>query len=155
MSLKKWIILSVSLISGILLFSILPLFATNDTVSDLTLKANKTSWKTNENIELQVQDTNNADTKVVIPLPKGVTFLTVSDGNVSATMDKANQQVVLDWKENQKCNATIQLQVREAGEYTFKAYTIRNDQTASSKPLLLHLLTLKISHLTQTIQMLN
>ncbi|WP_159099942.1 bacterial Ig-like domain-containing protein [Listeria aquatica] len=77
---------------------------------------------------------------MVIPLPKGVTFLTVSDGNVSATMDKANQQVVLDWKENQKCNATIQLQVREAGEYTFKAYTIRNDQTASSKPLLLHLL---------------
>lgn len=98
MNFKKWLILFISLLGICFLFTIPTLFADDNTVKDLTLTTSKASYSTSEIVNLRIQDLNHQDTKIIIPLPKAVTFEGGEDGDASITNDKTNQQIVLDFK---------------------------------------------------------
>ncbi|WP_167630092.1 bacterial Ig-like domain-containing protein [Listeria valentina] len=138
MNFRKWLILCMGLVGIGFLFTIPTLFADDNTVKDLTLTSNKVDYSTNETINLQIKDSNNQDTKVIVPLPKTVTFEGTENGEATVTNDKANQQIVLDFKKGAIHDNTIRLHVESAGTYAFKAYTIRGDQTVNSKPFIIH-----------------
>lgn len=138
MNFKKWLILFISLLGICFLFTIPTLFADDNTVKDLTLTTSKASYSTSEIVNLRIQDLNHQDTKIIIPLPKAVTFEGGEDGDASITNDKTNQQIVLDFKKGSTHDNVVRLRFRVAGTYTLKAYTIRGDQTANSKPLIIH-----------------
>lgn len=138
MNLKKWMILFISLVGICFLLTIPTLFADDNTVKDLTLSTSKTNYSVSEVVDLHIQDLNTQDTKVIIPLPKAVSFKGIKAGDASATTDQVNQQIVLDLKKGTNHNNIVRLQFEVAGTYTFKAYTIRGNQTAYSKPLIIH-----------------
>ncbi|OUK04366.1 MucBP domain-containing protein, partial [Lactococcus petauri] len=142
MDLKRWLrkrkrsftVLSVLTILGLLITLssiVIPKIMAGDTVvSDLVLQAEAED----ESIALTVTDSNQEDTKIVVPLPEGVTYQSNSNPSIGVTQDTVNNQLVIDWVEGQEKQVTLQLEAKEEGSYDFTARTVREGNPVTSSP---------------------
>lgn len=127
-----------SLVVGLaLVFSLIgtvvpKIMAGDAVVSDLVLQA-ETKEKL---IFLTVKDKNPEDTKIVVPLPEGVTYISNSNPNISVVHDALSNQLVIDWVEGQTKEVTLQLEAKADGKYDFTARTVRDEEAVSSLPYL-------------------
>lgn len=123
-----------SLVVGLaLVFSLIgtvvpKIMAGDAVVSDLVLQA-ETKEKL---IFLTVKDKNPEDTKIVVPLPEGVTYISNSNPNISVVHDALSNQLVIDWVEGQTKEVTLQLEAKADGKYDFTARTVRDGEAVSS-----------------------
>lgn len=116
-----------------LIGTVVPKIMAGDTVvSDLVLQA-ETKEKL---IFLTVKDENPEDTKIVVPLPEGVTYISNSNSNISVVHDALSNQLVIDWVEGQTKEVTLQLEAEADGKYDFTARTVRDEEAVSSLPCL-------------------
>ncbi|WP_213497100.1 MucBP domain-containing protein [Lactococcus formosensis] len=142
MELKQWLrkrkisftILSVLTVLGLLITLsslVIPKIMAGDTVvSDLVLQAETED----KSIALTVTDSNQEDTKIVVPLPEGVTYQSNSNSSIGVTQDTVNNQLVIDWVEGQEKQVTLQLEAKEEGSYDFTARTVREGEPVTSSP---------------------
>ena len=140
MDLKRWLrkrkrsftVLSVLTILGLLITLssiVIPKIMAGDTVvSDLVLQAEAED----KLIALTVTDSNQEDTKIVVPLPEGVTYQSNSNPSIGVTQDTVNNQLVIDWVEGQEKQVTLQLEAKEEGSYDFTARTVREGEPVTS-----------------------
>lgn len=129
---RSFTILSVLTVLGLLITLssiVIPKIMAGDTVvSDLVLQANTED----KLIALTVTDSNQEDTKIVVPLPEGVTYQSNSNSSIGVTQDTVNNQLVIDWVEGQEKQVTLQLEAKEEGSYDFTARTVREGEPVSS-----------------------
>lgn len=142
MDLKRWLrkrkgsftVLSVLTVLGILITLssiVIPKIMAGDTVvSDIVLQAETED----KSIALTVKDSNQEDTKIVIPLPEGVTYQSNSNPSIGVTQETVNNQLVIDWVEGQEKQVTLQLEAKEEGNYDFTARTVREGEPVTSSP---------------------
>ncbi len=107
----------------------IPKIMAGDTqVTDLTLQG-----ESNEQvIALTVRDEHPEDTKIVIPLPEGVTYTSNSNPNIGVTYDEVSKQVVIDWVEGEEKQVELQLEAEQEGHYDFTARTVRDGEPVTS-----------------------
>lgn len=128
-SLPLFVVLVVASIALALSSIVIPKIMAGDTVvSDIALQAENKE----KIISLTVTDTNPEDTKLVIPLPEGVTYQSNSTPNIGVTQDTVNHQLVIDWVEGQDKQIILQFEVKEEGIYDFIAQTVREDNPVTS-----------------------
>ncbi|MGY3713870.1 MucBP domain-containing protein, partial [Lactococcus petauri] len=107
----------------------IPKIMAGDTVvSDIVLEAETE----NKSIVLTVKDSNQEDTKIVVPLPEGITYQSNSNPSIGVTQDIVNNQLVIDWVEGEEKQVTLQLEAKEEGGYDFTARTVREDAPITS-----------------------
>lgn len=109
----------------------IPKIMAGDTqVTDLTLQG-----ESNEQvIALTVRDEHPEDTKIVIPLPEGITYTSSSNPNIGVTYDELNKQVVIDWVVGEEKQVQLQLEAEQEGHYDFTARTVRDGEPVTSLP---------------------
>jgi surface protein len=110
---------------AISVYMLLPkVLAGDSVVQDLKLH-----YKVQDNkISLTVEDNNPSDTKIVVPLPKDISYQVSGDQAIGITEDTTNHQVVIDWIEGQAKEATLFLTSNKGGNYDFTAQTVRDSQ---------------------------
>lgn len=110
------------------LASIPKIMAGNTVVNDLTVQATS-----NEKIiNVGVSDQNESDTKVILPLPEGVTYQVNGQQIVGVTEDNANHQLVIDWVDGQAKQVSLQFEAKQDGKYDFVVNTVRENHPVSS-----------------------
>lgn len=144
---KKWIITilwsgALAITLGILAMKVVPLFAAEQQVDDLSLIGGETSATINAPFEITIKDNNPADTKVVIPIDSNLQFKKKVSGDATVTKDETNNQLVIDWLGDKK-ETTLQISFTKEGKFPLKAYTVRENQTVASKPVEINVLAEK------------
>jgi hypothetical protein len=104
------------------------IMAGNTVVNDLTIQASASE----KIINVVVSDQNESDTKVILPLPEGVTYQTNGQQIVGVTEDNVNHQLVIDWVEGQAKQVNLQFEAKQDGKYDFVVNTVRDNQPVSS-----------------------
>lgn len=121
--------LTVLVISVTFLGLAIPKIMAGDTqVSDLTLQGESKE----QSIALTLKDEHPEDTKIVIPLPEGITYTSNSNPNIGVTYDELNKQVVIDWVEGEEKQVELQLEAEQEGRYDFTARTVRDGEPVTS-----------------------
>ncbi|MFK4886784.1 BspA family leucine-rich repeat surface protein [Lactococcus petauri] len=109
----------------------IPKIMAGDTqVSDLILQGESKE----QSITLTLKDEHPEDTKIVIPLPEGVTYTSNSNSNIGITYDELNKQLVIDWVEGAEKQVELQLEAEQEGHYDFTARTVRDGEPVTSLP---------------------
>lgn len=123
--------LTVFVVSVTFLGLAIPKIMAGDTqVSDLLLQGESKE----QSIALTLKDEHPEDTKIVIPLPEGVTYTSNSNSNIGVTYDELNKQLVIDWVEGEEKQLELQLEVEQEGQYDFTARTVRDGEPVTSLP---------------------
>ncbi|EAC3312906.1 bacterial Ig-like domain-containing protein [Listeria monocytogenes] len=111
------------------------LLAAYNVVDDLTIETISVSpIKENETVTFTVSDSNE-DSKVVIPLADSTEYIESDNKAGSVLLDQLNHQIVIDWfdKLDSQKSVTITVKFTQAGDYSFQAMTIREEQQVASK----------------------
>ena len=128
--------LTVLVVSVTFLGLAIPKIMAGDTqVSDLILQGESKE----QSVTLTLKDEHPEDTKIVVPLPEGVTYISNSTPNISVVHDALSNQLVIDWVEGQTKEVTLQLEAEADGKYDFTARTVRDGEAVSSLPCLVTL----------------
>lgn len=127
--------LTVFVVSVTFLGLAIPKIMAGDTqVSDLILQGESKE----QSIALTVRDEHPEDTKIVIPLPEGITYISNSNPNIGVTYDELNKQLVIDWVEGEEKQVELQLEAEQKGQYDFTARTVRDGEPVTSS--MIHIL---------------
>ncbi|WP_167628963.1 bacterial Ig-like domain-containing protein [Listeria valentina] len=136
MTAKNWLkLLPILLIFGIGLFFIPHLFAENGQIDDLSLNPTEIHTTLDDLFVLTVNDKNQNDEKVFIPLPESIDYVSNKGADAAVTYDEQKRQLVIDRaRSNQKA---IQLYFKpvKKGKSLLKAYAIRSMKRIESKPV--------------------
>lgn len=123
--------LTVLVVSVTFLGLAIPKIMAGDTqVSDLILQGESKE----QSVTLTLKDEHPEDTKIVIPLPEGITYTSNSNPNIGVTYDELNKQVVIDWVEGEEKQVELQLEAEQEGRYDFTARTVRDGEPVTSLP---------------------
>ncbi|MDG6112559.1 bacterial Ig-like domain-containing protein [Lactococcus formosensis] len=123
--------LTVLVVSVSFLGLAIPKIMAGDTqVTDLTLQGESKE----QLITLTLKDEHPEDTKIVIPLPEGITYTSNSNPNIGVTYDELSKQVVIDWVEGEEKQVELQLEAEQEGHYDFTARTVRDGEPVTSLP---------------------
>ena len=115
----------------------IPKIMAGDTqVSDLTLQGESKE----QSITLTLKDEHPEDTKIVIPLPEGITYTSNSNPNIGVTYDELSKQVVIDWVEGEEKQVQLQLEAEQDGQFHFIAQTVREGKSVNSETKVLQVL---------------
>jgi hypothetical protein len=121
--------LTVLVVSVTFLGLAIPKIMAGDTqVSDLILQGESKE----QSIALTLKDEHPEDTKIVIPLPEGVTYTSNPNPNIGVTYDELNKQLVIDWVEGEEKQVELQLEAEQEGRYDFTARTVRDGEPVTS-----------------------
>uniref|UniRef100_UPI00254C71DD adhesive domain-containing protein n=1 Tax=Lactococcus petauri TaxID=1940789 RepID=UPI00254C71DD len=127
--------LTVLVVSVTFLGLAIPKIMAGDTqVSDLILQGESKE----QSITLTLKDEHPEDTKIVIPLPEGITYTSNSNPNIGVTYDELNNQLVIDWVEGEEKQVELQLEAEQEGRYDFTARTVRDGEPVTSS--MIHIL---------------
>ncbi|MFK4894762.1 BspA family leucine-rich repeat surface protein [Lactococcus petauri] len=114
----------------------IPKIMAGDTqVSDLILQGESKE----KSIVLTVRDKHSEDTKIVLPLPEGITYTSNSNPNIGVTYDELSKQLVIDWVEGEAKQVQLQLEAKQVGQYSFVAQTVRDGKTVNSEIEMVHI----------------
>lgn len=108
--------------------SIPKIMAGDTQVYDLTLQGESSE----QSITLTLKDEQPEDTKIIVPLPEGVTYTSNSNPNIGVTYDELNKQLVIDWVEGEEKQVQLQLEAEQEGHYDFTARTVRDGEPVTS-----------------------
>lgn len=129
--------LLVSIGIGILLITIYtPIIkAQNIQVNDIFLTTYVQSANVGELISLKLESTNEEDTKVFIPLTANVQYQGGNGGSGALQYDEVNHQIIVDWPSEETRSTNFDLFVTAEGDFSTKAYSIREDSAVESAPI--------------------
>lgn len=121
--------LTVLVVSVTFLGLAIPKIMAGDTqVSDLILQGESKE----QSVTLTLKDEHPEDTKIVIPLPEGITYTSNSNPNIGVTYDELNKQLVIDWVEGEEKQIELQFEAEQEGRYDFTARTVRDGEPVTS-----------------------
>lgn len=98
-------------------------------VSDMRIKTNVME---NE-LTIDITDQNQFDKKIVLPLNQDMEYETANYQNAAVTVDKASQQLVIDWLSNRPKQVQLKFKVAKVGQYQLKLQTVRNNLAVESE----------------------
>ncbi|MFQ6324191.1 hypothetical protein [Lactococcus garvieae] len=128
-SIPVFVVLVVVSIALALSSIVIPKIMAGDTVvSDLHIQAQSEGTI----ISFHITDENELDTKVVVPLPDGVTYKLNQTSNIGVTEDTVNHQLVIDWVDGQSKDVNLQLEAKNSGVYDFVVQTVREGEPVNS-----------------------
>lgn len=123
------------LIFSIGLFFIPHLFAENGQVDDLKLSPTKVHTTIDDIFALTLEDKNQNDEKIFIPVPKSFNYLPNQTTDAAVTYDKQKRQLIIDRTHSEKNTVKIYFTPIKKGEISLKAYAIRKEKQVESKPV--------------------
>lgn len=136
MTAKNWLkLLPILLIFGIGIFFIPHLFAENGQVDDLSLSPTEIHTTLDDLFALTVNDKNQNDEKVFIPLPESIDYVSSKGADAAVTYDEQKRQLVIDKARSKQKNIQLYFKPVKKGKSLLKAYAIRSMKRIESKPV--------------------
>lgn len=133
---RKFTLLVLAGIGSLLLIVCTPIIkAQNIQADDLSLSTYAQSVNVGDFVEVNVESTNEEDIKVFIPLSANVQYQGGNGGSGSVQYDEVNHQIIVDWPSKGTKNTNFDLLVSSEGDFSTKAYSIRQDSAVESAQL--------------------